>query len=144
MSEDTPPMVAPLVDLLGNSGLRAVKGYLPKPAKPAFFSQYVGEVKHPRKRTSSEPSGVLPAMQILPTIFRDDLDLLIYKSQNSNHVETLCPTLLFDIEANMHHKRLGKEAILRVETFGCISPRAIWKQKTKISGTTDIKYLIVI
>eukprot|EP00957_Ditylum_brightwellii_P062096 4712701-Ditylum_brightwellii.AAC.1 len=73
MSEDTPPMVAPLVDLLGYSGitekagqillgtlppiagideytqlyidqLRAVEGYLPETAKPASFSQCLNEV----------------------------------------------------------------------------------------------------
>eukprot|EP00957_Ditylum_brightwellii_P154339 11745028-Ditylum_brightwellii.AAC.1 len=56
-----------------------------------------------------------------PKRFRKGLDLLIHKRHNDNRVSKLCPILLFDIKANMHNKRLGKEAMRRAEIIGGIA-----------------------
>eukprot|EP00957_Ditylum_brightwellii_P171350 13044174-Ditylum_brightwellii.AAC.1 len=97
MSEKSPPMMEPLVDLLGYSGLtekadqilfgtappidgideytqlyldqlRAVDGCLLEPAEPVPFPHYLGELKRLRERTSSGPSGMSPAMWIFSLV----------------------------------------------------------------------------
>eukprot|EP00957_Ditylum_brightwellii_P072280 5494305-Ditylum_brightwellii.AAC.1 len=50
-----------------------------------------------------------------PRRYRTGLDLLIHKWSNDNRVDRLRPILLLDLEANMHNKRLGKEAMQRAE-----------------------------
>eukprot|EP00957_Ditylum_brightwellii_P047340 3596844-Ditylum_brightwellii.AAC.1 len=91
MSEESPPMNSPIIDLVGYTGvtdradqillgtspnipgidkynqlyidqLRSVEGCLPESAKPVSFQQYHDEVKQLRERTSSSPSNVSPAM----------------------------------------------------------------------------------
>eukprot|EP00957_Ditylum_brightwellii_P078893 5998482-Ditylum_brightwellii.AAC.1 len=46
-----------------------------------------------------------------PRRYRTVLDLLIHKQANNNRVDRLRPILLFDLEANIHNKRLDKEAM---------------------------------
>ena len=184
MSEGTPPMISPLVDLLKYNSitdyadkillgtaellpdidehtqlyldqLKAVKGVLPEKAEPAPFSQYCREVNKLRERTSSGASNVTPAMiktecldpyiantnwnasnfpwctGYSPRRYRTGLDLLIHKRANDNRVDRLRPILLFDLEANMHNKRLGKEAMQRAEECHGIAPEQYGSRKKK-------------
>eukprot|EP00957_Ditylum_brightwellii_P136721 10426141-Ditylum_brightwellii.AAC.1 len=59
----------------------------------------------------------------LPIRFRQDTDLLIHKKANDNRVSKLRPILLFNIEANMHNKRLGREAMEMAEENGGIASK---------------------
>eukprot|EP00957_Ditylum_brightwellii_P096743 7368025-Ditylum_brightwellii.AAC.1 len=66
-----------------------------------------------------------------PIRFRHGLDLLIHKRLNSNCIDSLRPNFLFDIEANMHNKRLGKDAMNRAENCGSIAPEQFESKKEK-------------
>eukprot|EP00957_Ditylum_brightwellii_P124976 9527183-Ditylum_brightwellii.AAC.1 len=62
---------------------------------------------------------------------RDGLNLLIHKGSNNNMVSKLRPILLFDIEANMHNKYLGRFAMERAEGLGGIAPEQFGSRKHK-------------
>eukprot|EP00957_Ditylum_brightwellii_P117234 8941121-Ditylum_brightwellii.AAC.1 len=64
-----------------------------------------------------------------PQRSREGLDLLIHKKPNDNRVTKLHPILLIDIEANMHNKRLGKEAMERAEKLNTIAPEQFGSRK---------------
>eukprot|EP00957_Ditylum_brightwellii_P038519 2911275-Ditylum_brightwellii.AAC.1 len=94
-----------------------VEGHAPEPATPILFPTYIGEVKRLRERTLSGPSNVIPAMVKTKAV---DPYISMINWQASNFtlcmgVSKLRPILLFDIEANMHNKRLGREAMEMAE-----------------------------
>jgi hypothetical protein len=123
---------------------------------------YLEDCRRLRERTSSGPSDVTPAMiktaALDPTLCLVDyhlayvpwktgrpaptwlhgLDLLIYKAAGDNRAEKLRPILLFDIEANMHNKRLGRVAMRKAEEANAIS----WEQYgSRRSHSADVQAL---
>eukprot|EP00957_Ditylum_brightwellii_P016060 1210174-Ditylum_brightwellii.AAC.1 len=66
-----------------------------------------------------------------PKQYREGLDLLIHKRSNNSRVSKLRPILLFDIEANMHNKCLGRFAMERAEGLGGIAPEKFGSRKHK-------------
>eukprot|EP00957_Ditylum_brightwellii_P021422 1616084-Ditylum_brightwellii.AAC.1 len=119
------------------------------------FEECKKEVGRLQERTSSGPSMVTPAMiktevndpyianingkasnfiwctGYSPKLYREGLNLLIHNRSNNNRVSKLRPILLFDIEANMHNKRLGRFAIERAEGLGGIAPKQFGSRKYK-------------
>eukprot|EP00957_Ditylum_brightwellii_P198834 15155650-Ditylum_brightwellii.AAC.1 len=63
--------------------------------------------------------------------FCKGLDLLIHKRHNDNRVSKLRPILLFNIEANMHNKCSGEEAMCRTEIVGGISMEQYGSRKNQ-------------
>ena len=135
--------------------LVSIKGHLPDKAEPIPFPDFQLEVKRLREKTSSGPSDVTPAMikteaeddylaQIgwhasnfpwttgySPERFRKGLDLLIHKKPNDNRVHRLRPILLFDLEANMHNKRLGRIAMENAERLQGVADEQYGSRKHK-------------
>ena len=177
MSEDTPPMVPPLVHLLQYDGMtpfgdevlrgtfnppvgiddhttgflrrcKSVSGRPPPIAEPFSLEAYQQDCLRLREKTTSGPSDITPAMikaeaqqeELLlldyhlanftwttgrpPPQWLHGLDLLIYKEFGNNRAEKLRPILLFDIEANMHNKRLGRFAMRKAEDAKAVA----WEQ----------------
>lgn len=135
--------------------LEAVNGGPPSEAKPIPFLEYLDEVKLVREKTSSGPSDVTPAMVkaeatdpelahqnwmssnyvwcsgYSPDRFRTALDLLIHKKPGDNRVHRLRPIMLFDIECNIHNKRLGWFAMQRAEECEGVAPEQYGSRKHK-------------
>lgn len=175
MSERTPGMIPPLVNLLHYDGitefgdellrgraptvegiddhtqayldqLKSVSGLLPEPASPVPFPHYVTAVNRLREGTSSGPSDTTPAMVrtelddmelaeigwhrfnfpwctgYSPDRFRRGLDLLLHKDPNDFRPHRLRPILLFDIEANLHNKVLGRYTMRNAEAINGLAP----------------------
>eukprot|EP00957_Ditylum_brightwellii_P201642 15326568-Ditylum_brightwellii.AAC.2 len=66
-----------------------------------------------------------------PDRYRKGLDLLIHKKPDNNRVNRLRPILLFDLEANMHNKRLGRFAMELAEGNGGIAEEQYGSRKHK-------------
>ncbi len=126
---------------------------------PYPLKDYITEVTRLRERTSSGPSDVTPAMiksEVLdsdlaeinwrlsnfswvtgtaPKRWLQGLDLLIHKSKNDDRTSKLRPILLFDIECNMHNKRLGRHAMKQAESLGAVAPEQYGSRKRLAADT---------
>lgn len=182
MSQGSPPMTEPLVNLLHFHGmtrfgdeilkgihqapqsldspskillenLQAVNSSLPEPALPFPFQKYLKEVGLLRERTSSGSSDVTPAMvkaevqdpELLsvnwmasnytwcsgysPERFRQGLDLPFHKTPGDIRAHRLRPIKLFDIEGNMHNKRLGRHSMELAEACNGVAPEQYGSRK---------------
>eukprot|EP00957_Ditylum_brightwellii_P131230 10008906-Ditylum_brightwellii.AAC.1 len=139
-TDDTDKMLAGNVWTLSGIGeyiqaylyqLQYIEGHVPEPAKPILFPTYIGEVKRLRERTLSGPSNVTPAMvktkAVDPYISR-----INWHASNFTwcaRVSKLRPILLFDMEANIHNKRSGREAVEKAEKSGGIAPEQYGSRK---------------
>ena len=114
------------------SHLKSVTGNLPEKATPITLEEYIKEIKSLRESTYSDTSPVTPAMdktEVMDTELREigwrrlnlpwctfyptcryhkGLDILIYKDPNKLRPRCLRHIFMFDIEAKIHNKHLGK------------------------------------
>ena len=164
MSENTPPMIAPLINLLTYNGITpfgdqllldttqdqpslhdhnksflkqliSIKGRIPPPSTPITKQEDTEEVNRLRESTSLGPSTTTPDMvkmealdpeireierlrfnlpwctMYLPERYLHVLDLLIKEYSEYHITHRLRPIPLFDIEANMHNKNLGRQSM---------------------------------
>ena len=111
---------------------RSVTGDLPEKASPTSLEDYIKKFLRLRESTPSGPSIVTPDIVKTevtnpdlrelglhtfnspwctghpPKRYRRGIDLLIHKVPNSFRPHRLIPILLFNIEANLHNKNIGK------------------------------------
>eukprot|EP00957_Ditylum_brightwellii_P163953 12482729-Ditylum_brightwellii.AAC.1 len=66
-----------------------------------------------------------------PDCFCHGLDLLIHKNPDNNRLHHLQPILLFDLEANMHNKRLDRVAMASVENLEGVAEEQYGSRKKK-------------
>ena len=59
------------------------------------------------------------------------LDLLIHKDPNGFRPHRLRPILIFDIEANMHNKNIGKLTMKTSKYFKALAPEQYGSRKAK-------------
>ena len=138
--------------------LVALEPYRSGPPAPAWFSldSYKSGWKGwIRERTASGPSNLTPAMFRIeaedeelvkvgylaahfpwltgysPERWRHGIDLLIQKKIGSFLASGLRPILLFDVDANMHNKRLGRLLLQRAEECGGLAPEQYGSRKHK-------------
>eukprot|EP00957_Ditylum_brightwellii_P210043 15364506-Ditylum_brightwellii.AAC.2 len=122
--------------------LAAVKGALLEEAKSDPFSQYIQEVENLREKTSSGPSNITPSM-IKTEIGDPCIANVNWNASNfpwctryspnrfRNRVYWTRPTLLFNLEANIQNKRLGKEVMQHAEEYPGLAIKQYGSRKFK-------------
>ena len=74
-----------------------------------------------------------------PKCYRRGLDLLIHKYNNNFRPHRLRPILLFDIEANMHNKYLGRISMSQAEILDGIAREQYGSRKAKAADIQALK-----
>ena len=138
--------------------LEALEPYRSGPPAPEWFtvdSYKCGWKGWIRERTASGPSNLTPAMFRVecedeelvqagylsahfpwltgysPELWRKGIDLLIQKKLGSFLASGLRPILLFDVDCNMHNKRLGRLLLGRAEECGGLAPEQYGSRRHK-------------
>ena len=151
--------------------LKLVAGYLLDPETPITIEDYIAEVNKLREYTSSGTSIITPAMvktealdqefiDIVwrrfnspwcigypPNRYRRGLYLLINRYPEDFQPHKLRPTILFNIDANLHNKQLVKLFTRRAEELRALAPEQYGSRKGKSEYTqalnTQLLYYIV-